>query len=197
MTRMVDALFGALKAAIVLFLAMMVILVFGNVVLRYGFNTGITISEEMSRMLFVWLTFTSAIVAMHEHAHLGMDSMLKHLSPAGKKACFVVSHALMLFASLLFLQGSWKQTVISLNVGAIAPVTGMSMAFFYGTGVLFSVFAILITAAELYGLLTGRLGDEELVTVKETFEDVQLAGTEAEGPASAPPRSDPARRKDF
>ena len=45
-------------------LAVMVILVFGNVVMRYGFNSGITMSEELSRWLFVWLTFLGAIVAM-------------------------------------------------------------------------------------------------------------------------------------
>jgi TRAP-type C4-dicarboxylate transport system permease small subunit len=174
----------------------MVVLVFGNVVLRYGFNKGITISEEMSRMLFVWLTFTSAIVAMREHTHLGMDSVLKRLSPRGKKVCFVLSHTMILFASVLFLQGSWKQMAISLNVGAIAPVTGMSMGFFYGTGVVFSVFAVLITATELYALLTGRLRDEKLVTVKETFEEVELAGTQAESPESLRPRTDPAHRKD-
>jgi TRAP-type mannitol/chloroaromatic compound transport system permease small subunit len=44
----------------VLCLALMVILVFGNVVLRYALNTGITISEEVSRFLFVWLTFVAA-----------------------------------------------------------------------------------------------------------------------------------------
>jgi TRAP-type C4-dicarboxylate transport system permease small subunit len=196
MTRIVDALFEVLKAAMVLFLAIMVVLVFGNVVLRYGFNKGITISEEMSRMLFVWLTFTSAIVAMREHTHLGMDSVLKHLSPAGKKICFVLSHALILFASILFLQGSWKQMAISLNVGAIAPVTGMSMGLFYGTGVVFSVFAVLITAAELYAVLTGRLRDDELVTVKETFEEAELAGMQAEGPASAVQPTGAANRKD-
>ena len=35
----------------------MVVLVFGNVVLRYAFNSGLTMSEEVSRWLFVWLTF--------------------------------------------------------------------------------------------------------------------------------------------
>ena len=35
-------------------LAIMVVLVFGNVVMRYGFNSGITLSEELSRWLFVW-----------------------------------------------------------------------------------------------------------------------------------------------
>ena len=40
-------------------LALMMVLVFGNVVLRYGFNSGIVVSEEMARFLFVWLTFIS------------------------------------------------------------------------------------------------------------------------------------------
>ena len=35
-----------------LFLAVMVVLVFGNVVLRYAFNSGLTMSEEVSRWLF-------------------------------------------------------------------------------------------------------------------------------------------------
>ncbi|WP_437125406.1 TRAP transporter small permease subunit, partial [Geobacillus thermoleovorans] len=41
-------------------LAFMCILVFGNVVLRYGFNSGITWSEEMSRFLFIWMSFFGA-----------------------------------------------------------------------------------------------------------------------------------------
>jgi tripartite ATP-independent transporter DctM subunit len=54
-TRALDMLGG-------LFLAVMVVLVFGNVVLRYAFNSGLTMSEEVSRWLFVWLTFMGAVV---------------------------------------------------------------------------------------------------------------------------------------
>ena len=142
-------------------------------------------------MLFGWLTFTSAIVAMREHAHLGMDTVLKHLSPAGKKVCFVLSHILVLYASVLFLQGSWKQTVISYDVGAIAPVTGMSMTLFYGTGVAFSLCAVLLTLAELYRLIAGRLREDELVTVKESADDAEIEAMQAR-PATdkeADPRS--------
>ncbi|NDY93052.1 TRAP transporter small permease, partial [Ideonella livida] len=50
----------ALEWALVGLLAVMVVLVFGNVVLRYAFNSGITVSEELSRWAFVWLTFLGA-----------------------------------------------------------------------------------------------------------------------------------------
>ena len=55
---------GCSAPVIAVLLAVMVVLVFGNVVLRYGFNSGITVSEELSRWLFVWMTFLGAIVGL-------------------------------------------------------------------------------------------------------------------------------------
>jgi TRAP-type C4-dicarboxylate transport system permease small subunit len=75
MKKAVEAYFHLLKIAMVLCLVVMVVLVFGNVVLRYGFNSGITVSEEISRLCFLYLTFLGAIVAMREHLHLGVDSL--------------------------------------------------------------------------------------------------------------------------
>ena len=40
---------------------------------------GITVSEEVSRWLFVYLTFLGAIVALHEHGHLGVDMLVRRL----------------------------------------------------------------------------------------------------------------------
>ena len=122
MSKIVEGYFDLLKLLTVLCLALMVVLVFGNVVLRYGFNTGITVSEELSRWVFVYVTFLGAIVAMREHAHLGVDSLVKRLPPSGKKICLVVSQLLMLFATWLFLQGSWVQT--NINLRNAAPVSG-------------------------------------------------------------------------
>ena len=75
MARILDLYCAFLKGVIALCLAVMVVLVFGNVVLRYGFNSGITISEELSRWLLVWLTFLGAIVAVREHTHLGVAAV--------------------------------------------------------------------------------------------------------------------------
>ena len=86
MQRIVDGYFTVLKVAIVACLALMVVLVFGNVVLRYGFNSGITISEELSRLLFVWLTFMGAVVAFREHGHLGVDMVVSRAPATGKAA---------------------------------------------------------------------------------------------------------------
>ena len=73
----VDRLFRAIDALLATLLLAMVLMVFGNVVLRYAFNSGIVVSEELSRFCFVWLTFIGAIAVMRDNAHLGMDSLIE------------------------------------------------------------------------------------------------------------------------
>jgi TRAP-type C4-dicarboxylate transport system permease small subunit len=172
MGKIVEGYFHLLKLVTVLCLALMVILVFGNVVLRYGFNTGITVSEELSRWLFVYVTFLGAIVAMREHAHLGVDSLVKRLPPIGKKICLVVSQLLMLFATWLFLQGSWLQT--NINLHNAAPASGMSVGIVYAAGIIFSISVGFILLADLYRVVSGKASEKDLVMVRESEEHEQL-----------------------
>ena len=194
MSRIVEGYFQLLKVVIVVCLALMVVLVFGNVVLRYAFNMGITVSEELSRFLFVWMTFLGAIIAFREHGHLGVDMVVSRLPTIGKKACLVVSQVLMLWVTWLFLEGSWEQTLINMEVKS--PSAGISMGMFYGVGVIFSISVGIILLHDLYRLATGRISDEDLVMVKESeeqeeFEELQknLAAQDAAVDAVEPTKS--------
>lgn len=168
MARLIDLYCRALKAVIALCLAVMVVLVFGNVVLRYVFNSGITISEELSRWLMVWLTFLGAIVALREHAHLGVDTLVRALPASGKRICFVLSYSLMLFADWLLLSGSWKQIIIT--AGDRAPATNLSVGLFYGAGLVFGISAGVILIYDLVRVLTGAASEDDLVAVRESEE---------------------------
>ncbi|MCG5238478.1 TRAP transporter small permease [Azospirillum doebereinerae] len=179
MKTLVDGYFHVLKALIAACLAGMVVLVFGNVLLRYGFNSGITVSEELSRLFFVWLTFLGAIVGLHERAHLGVDTLVMRLPRSGKTACVALSYALMLYVTVLMLQGSWTQTIINLEVRA--PATGLSMAWLYGVGVIFSLSTGAILLHELYRVLTGKATEDELVMVTES-EELPEAAAHHDGP---------------
>ena len=176
MTRIVDFYFHALKAMVVFFIGTMVVLVLGNVILRYGFNSGITVSEELSRWAFVWLTFTGAIIAMREHTHLGMDTVVSKLPVLGKKICYVLSHLIMIACVLLFMSGAYDQTII--NIGVEAPASGLSSGFFYGVGLFFGVPALLILFYDLYMMVSGQLKDEELVRIRESEEELDEAKLE-------------------
>lgn len=177
MDRWIDRFCKVLDGLIALLLAVMVVLVFGNVVLRYGFNSGITVSEEVSRWLFVWVTFLGAVVAIRERAHLGSDMLVSRLPVAGKKACLVAGHLLMLYITWLFFSGSLQQARINWDVQA--PVTGASVAIFYGAGVVFSVLAALFLLLELVRLVRGKMADDELVMVRESEEQAELDALKA------------------
>jgi TRAP-type transport system small permease protein len=178
MDRIINGYCRLLEWAIALALALMVVLVFGNVVLRYGFNSGITLSEEVSRWLFVWLTFLGAIVALKEHGHLGSDMLVSRLPLFGKKLCLVVGQALMLYITWLMFSGSLQQTRINWDVEA--PVTGASMAFFYGIGMVFAVSAAVLLLRDIWRALSGQLSEAELVMVKESEEAGELESLQAE-----------------
>src|SRR5207253_11278508 len=126
MNRVIDGFRRLIEILIAAFLAVMVVMVFGNVVLRYAFNSGIIVSEEVSRWLFLWVTFLGAIVALKERSHLGTEALISRLPVLGKRICLVLGHLLMLYATWLVFSGALAQVRINLHVEA--PVTGRSEA---------------------------------------------------------------------
>ncbi|EZH80055.1 TRAP-type C4-dicarboxylate transport system, small permease component [Ectopseudomonas composti] len=153
MHKLVDGYFTLLKVLAIICLVTMVVLVFGNVVLRYGFNESILISEEISRWAFVWLTFLGAVVLLRERGHMSVDLALRALPSWGERGCLILSQLLMLACSGLFFWGSWQQMEINWNVPS--PVAGWSMGLFYGSGVFFGISACLIHLYEIARLALG------------------------------------------
>jgi TRAP-type transport system small permease protein len=166
-------LMQAMNTVIVVSLALMVVMVFSNVVLRYVFNSGITVTEELSRFLFLWLIFIGAIVAMKERAHLGVDTLIARLPRSGKVVCVLASNALILWCCYLFFVGSWTQTVV--GMGTNMPATGISMAFHYATGLVMSIGIGVIVIGNTWRVLTGKATDDELIQVTES-EEVETGG---------------------
>jgi TRAP-type C4-dicarboxylate transport system permease small subunit len=149
-----------LEAILVILLAGMVVMVFGNVVLRYLFNSGLDLSEELSRYFFVWLTYIGAVVVMRENGHLGVDTLVGNLSRQWRLICMIVSDVIVLICCVMLFDGTWKQHEI--NASAVAPVTGLSMGYVYGVLYFAGIGIGFITLARILRALTGKLGEFEL-----------------------------------
>jgi TRAP-type transport system small permease protein len=165
MNKAIDGFFKLLEFLVVACLLAMVVMVFGNVIMRYAFNSGILISEEMSRYAFIWLTYLGAMVAMREGGHLGVDTLIKHLPLGGKKFCVFLSESLMLMINIMFLIGTWRMH--ALQVTNVSPVAGLSMIWVYGIGYVVSVVMGLFNLHKLWRLFTGQLTEAEMVQVVE------------------------------
>lgn len=159
-TRLAQGITRALELTIVACLAAMALLVFGNVVLRYGFNSGIAVSEELARLLFVWLVLLGAILASRQHAHIGFDTLVKSLPPRWKKAAIAFTGLLMLAACVMFVIGGWQQTRINLDNSY--PVLGISYAWLYGSAIVFGVGVGISIVFNIWDALTQSHTDADL-----------------------------------
>lgn len=143
------------NTAMGLCLAVMASLVFLNVVLRYGFGSGIAASEELSRLLFVWMVFIGATAGYPAGEMMAFTALIgllrRPLGRTGLRMLSVLIHAMVVLACALLAWGAWQQ--VSVGWATHSVVLGYPAALLPLPAFLSSV-AIGVMA--LFNLLRGR-----------------------------------------
>ena len=129
--------------------------VFLNVVLRFGFNSGITATEEASRILLVWLVMIGTVVVLYDRKHISMNMFVNKLPTGLRRIVAIVGLGLMIFCDLLLLMGAYKQYGFSKFDSF--PVTGWPTTMIYLPGITAAVLFAIISGWRLVLLVTGRL----------------------------------------
>lgn len=155
MPRPMQWLFKVFDVLIVVGMTVMSLLVFLNVVLRYGFSSGIPFSVEVSRMLLVWVIFLGASVAMAQGAHISVDTLVARLPRRARFACFLVSYGLMLWCCWLLGKGSWLLTNIEWNNRM--ALSGLPVGLTYAAGLVAAITMALCLLLGLWRSLRGTL----------------------------------------
>ena len=166
MKRIADLYLYLLKWIVVLCMAGMVILVFSNVVLRYAFNSGLTVSEELARWLFVWMVFVGAIIVLLDNGHLGFNGIVNALPLKLRRATMLLARLIMLYITYLIIKGAWIQ--FDVNWNSYAPATGLSRSYFFLAGLVFGVGSMVILLWQTFQIATGRVN--AMVIVDEEAE---------------------------
>ncbi len=94
------------KKVCVVILALMVIIVFVNTMLRYFFHSGIAQNEEILRYLFIWLSFLGIVAVYKEHGHICVTLLTERLSPKAATAMSILVNLLTLIAFGVLIAGS-------------------------------------------------------------------------------------------
>lgn len=114
--RFVDSLEENVIAAI---LALMTLVTFGQVIARYGFNSGWGGALEFTRILFAWLILFGMSYGIKIGAHLGVDAAINLLPRPLFRFAALLGAGLTVLYALLLLDASWFGTVFQLeNKGA-------------------------------------------------------------------------------
>ena len=98
-------------------LGVMAVSVFVNVVLRYGFGSGVAASEELSRLLFVWMVFIGATAAYPAGEHMAFTSLVGMLKnkPLPMMLMTALIRVAVILGCALVGWGAWQQVVVGLD----------------------------------------------------------------------------------
>ncbi|MCP4596476.1 TRAP transporter small permease [Neptuniibacter sp.] len=90
-----------------LLLVSMTLLVFAEVVARFGFNAGIHWAQEVTLLLAAWFVLFGASYGVKVGAHIGVDVFVKMFPHNTHRFITLVAIGLCLVYCGLFLYGSW------------------------------------------------------------------------------------------
>jgi TRAP-type C4-dicarboxylate transport system permease small subunit len=144
------------ETVVAVILALMVFIVFIEVVMRYVFNSSITSSEELSRILFIWMVFIGIILTLVKNRHVAFDAIQEAAAPSVKRVLkiitmlgiCIVSFILMVYGYYYSEQNfAWPSPGLLIPFGYISLVLPIS-----GAGML------VVALCKLIGLLIPKKG---------------------------------------
>lgn len=117
------------------------LLVFGNVVSRYGFSYTPIWSEELSRFLVVWSIFIGVAIGVRKNQHIGVDAIIRFLPHKLKLASEVLLNligvvviGILVYTSIDFIKETMEYEQLSpamripMYIPYIAMPVGLSLS---------------------------------------------------------------------
>lgn len=144
-------------------LVLMVAFVFGNTVLRYFFSSGIIITEEFVRYLFLWGVYLAVISVWFERGHIAVTTVTDRLSPRARIYFSTVFELVSICVLLVLGYGSYEYYIDTTTVGQVTgiPYSVMILAVIIG-----SLCCIAISFAHIkQDLSMLKLSDAELAKI--------------------------------
>ena len=138
-----------IEALLALLLAGMIIMVFTNVVMRYGFGSGLRWGIELSRLSFVWIAMLGSALALRSNEHLAVTEVVETLFPRALRPLWVLTRVVIIGLLVMFVIGCWRQMM--LNWVNISQVTGLPTALFYLAGVVGGGLMIVVAIGQIFG----------------------------------------------
>jgi len=169
MKNFTDKLFNGVQLLLGGMLAIMIALVFLNVILRFFFNSGLVWSEEVSRYVFVYVIYLGAIVAMKENAHLGVDTFIKNCPEKLKWLLFVVGRVIIITVMAILFKGSLAMVIQSSTAKAAA--TGLPLSVVYGIGLVTASAIILIALLNIIDVIRDPRSIHKAVLMSDADSD--------------------------
>ncbi len=89
--KIVDFLDKTEEFILVMMFALMVLVIFGQVIMRYVFNNSLSWSEELGKFLFVWISWFGISIGAKRKEHIKITMFVDKCSPKNALICEILS----------------------------------------------------------------------------------------------------------
>lgn len=176
MQKFMDKLFKGIDYFTGILTGLMVVFVFLNVVLRTFFNSGLTWSEELSRYLFVFVTYIGAISAMRVNGHLGVDTLISRMRPSIQLLMYTVSQAIIACLMGILVAGTHK--MVLQNLESRTAALGISYSLLYGIGYITGAAILLMAISNIIHAIKHKDEISSIVVMSTSDDDEIIAETQ-------------------
>lgn len=122
----------ALNGLLIIVFVLLVIDVLWGVGSRYILGNQARWSEELARLLMVWLALLGAALATREGQHLGLDVVVRQWPPEVQRLASLFVHtAVAVFALIIMAWGGGQLVLARFESGQMLPALNISRAWFY------------------------------------------------------------------
>ena len=137
-----------LEITVILVIGFLVLDVLWGVFSRYVLKNQSPWTEELARMLLIWVSLLGAAIGFIRGSHLGVDYFVGKLSERKQVIGQIIVYLLVVcFASLAMIYGGIRLVVLTLSMGQVSPALQLKMGYVY-LAVPISGFFILIFSIE-------------------------------------------------
>lgn len=161
--RKFDVLFKWLSA---LTLGGMTAAIFIQVIARYLLKSSLAWSEELSRFLFIWMTFIAAYVGARQGKHIGVEALQNALPRVPSLVLKILAN--LLCTAFFFIVAYYTYRAWPRLMRQVSPALGIPIAYVYLCMIIGSVFTglwYLVLAAQEAGKKTAPKVESEVENI--------------------------------
>lgn len=97
-----------LQGLVFISFALMVVLVFAQVVTRYLTDSSLTWSEELSRFIMVWMVYLASILTYNSQQHIVVDALISQLHGHVRSVLLLVNKIAVLVFVVFVITGAYQ-----------------------------------------------------------------------------------------
>ena len=147
---MISLLDKVLRGLVTSCMALMVVVVTWQVVSRYAMGDPSPWTEEVARMLLIWVGLLGGVYAYREKAHLGLDLLYQKVGNIGKRRLEIITDVSCgLFALAVLVVGGGSLVQLTWELKQTTAVLGIPMAWVYSVLPLSGVLIVFYSLASL------------------------------------------------